>query len=407
MSDGEPGGETGEAGGGPLSGLKVLELCQLIAGPFCGQLLGDLGADVLKVEAPGQGDPLRVWGREDYPLLWSVCARNKRSVTINLREPEGQALVRRLAEDADILVENFRPGTMEKWGLGYDALSAENPRLIMVRISGYGQTGPYAGRPGYASVGEAMGGLRYLIGEPDRKPARAGISIGDTLAGTFGTLGALAALEERHRSGRGQVVDASIFESVLAMTEALVPEWTVEGVTRERSGAILPGIAPSNIYDGRDGMVIIAGNQDTVFARLCAAIGRPELSSDPRFIDHAARGRHQGELDGLINDWTRTRSVAEIEAAMVEHSVPVGRVYRAPDMLDDPHYAARGSLVEVESDRWGAIAMQGVFPRLSRTPGKVRWSGRHTLGEDTEKVLAEQLGLDGPAIEALRKKGVI
>ena len=392
---------------GPLAGLRVLELGQLIAGPFCAQLFGDMGADVIKVEPPGQGDPLRTWGRTGYPLLWSVCARNKRCITANLREKEGQDIVRQLVRQADFIVENFRPGTMEKWGLGYEDLKKENPSIIMIRISGYGQTGPYSKRPGYASVGEAMGGVRYLMGEPDRKPSRAGISLGDTLAGTFATVGALAALHHREKTGEGQVVDAAIYESILAIMESLVPEYTIENYTRERSGSYLPAIAPSNIYDGSDGMVIIAANQNTVFARLCDAMGRPELKDDPRYATHVARGENQVELDDLINDWTKTRTIDEVEAVMIEHAVPVGKVYRARDMLDDPHYAAREALVDLASERWGMIKMQNVFPKLSSTPGSVRWTGPEKLGEHTEQVLTELLDLTPEQIEKLRSSGIV
>ncbi|WP_321490502.1 CaiB/BaiF CoA-transferase family protein [uncultured Hyphomonas sp.] len=398
---------TEKAPQGPLAGLRVLELGQLIAGPFCAQLFGDMGADVIKVEPPGQGDPLRTWGRTGYPLLWSVCARNKRCITANLREKEGQDIVRQLVRQADFIVENFRPGTMEKWGLGYEDLKKENPGIIMIRISGYGQTGPYAKRPGYASVGEAMGGVRYLMGEPDRKPSRAGISLGDTLAGTFATVGALAALHHRNQTGEGQVVDAAIYESILAIMESLVPEYTIEKYTRERSGSYLPAIAPSNIYDGSDGMVIIAANQDTVFARLCDAMGRPELKTDPRYATHVARGENQVELDTLINDWTKVRTIDEVEAVMIEHAVPVGKVYRAQEMLDDPHYAAREALVDMASERWGTIKMQNVFPKLSSTPGSVRWTGPEKLGEHTEQVLTELLDLTPEQIEKLRGSGIV
>lgn len=399
--------ETEPSSQGPLAGLRVIELGQLIAGPFCAQIFGDLGADVIKVEPPGRGDPLRTWGRPGYPLLWSVCARNKRCITANLREAEGQDIVRQLVRQADFLIENFRPGTMEKWGLGYDELKKDNPGLIMIRISGYGQTGPYSQRPGYASVGEAMGGLRYLMGEPDRKPSRAGISIGDTLAGTFAALGALAALHHRQKTGEGQMVDAAIYESVLAMTECLVPEYTLEGFTRERTGSYLPYIAPSNIYDGSDGMIIIAANQDTVFARLCEAMDRPELKSDPRYLDHEARGRHQAELDQLINDWTQTKPVEEIEEIMIRHAVPVGKIFRAQDMLTDPHFAAREALTELSSERWGQIKMQNVFPKLSATPGRVRWSGPETLGEHTEQVLTDLLDLTPEQIRKLRESDIV
>ncbi len=394
-------------GEGALSGTRVLELCQLIAGPFCAQLLADMGADVIKAEPPGTGDPMRVWGRSGFPLLWTVLARGKRCITLNLREPDGQAMVRRLVAECDILVENFRPGTMEKWGLGYDVLSQINPRLIMVRVSGYGQTGPYADRPGYASVGEAMGGMRYMMGEPDRKPSRAGLSLGDTLAGTFAAMGALAALRHRDVSGQGQVVDASIFESVLAMTESLVPEYQVEGRVRERSGSRLDGIAPSNIYEGSDGMVIIAANQDTVFSRLASAIGQPGLAQDTRFSTHSARGVHQDVLDDLIGMWTRGRTVGEIEAIMIEHGVPVGRVFTAKEMLQDPHFSDREALIDVETERFGPVSMPAPVPKLSVSPGRVRWAGPDKLGAHTQEVLSEILGLGADEIEALRARGII
>lgn len=392
---------------GPLSGLRVIELGQLIAGPFCGQLFADLGADVIKIEPPGEGDPMRSWGREGYPLWWSVVARGKRCITTNLRTPEGQDIVRALVKKADFVLENFRPGTMEKWGLGYEELKALKPDIIMIRVSGYGQTGPYASRPGYASVGEAMGGVRYLMGEPDRKPSRAGISLGDTLAGTFATVGALAALQHREKTGEGQLVDATIFESSLALTEALVPEFTLEKRTRERSGSILPDIAPSNIYDGSDGMVIIAANQNTVFARLCDAIGKPGLKTDPRYATHSARGANQAELDTLINDWTRSRTIAEIETIMIEHAVPAGKVYRASDMIEDPHYTARDALVKMASERWGEIAMPNVTPKLSSSPGRVRWPGPETLGEHNNDIYSGLLCLSPDVIADYKKTGVI
>lgn len=392
---------------GPLKDLRVIELGQLVAGPFCGQQFADLGADVIKVEAPGQGDPLRVWGRDGYPLWWSVTSRNKRCITANLREAEGQKLLRDLVKEADFLLENFRPGTMEKWGLGYDELKAINPGLIMIRVSGYGQTGPYASRPGYASVGEAMGGLRYVMGEPDRKPSRAGISIGDTLTGLFATIGALAALHHRERTGEGQVIDASIYESVLAMMEGLVPEHLIEGRIRERTGAFLPGIAPSNIYEAKDGMVIIAANQDTLFARLSEALGQPELKDDPKYISHVARGEHQAELDAIIQDWVGQRTMEEVDAIMIEHAIPIGRIYRAPDMLKDPQYQARESLTMVHSDRWGDMMMQNVFPRMSKTQGKLRWAGPSELGSHTEEVLSEVLDLTPEQIEKLRASGIV
>ena len=392
---------------GPLSDLRVIELGQLVAGPFCGQMLADFGADVIKVEPPGRGDPLREWGRDGFPIWWSVTARNKRTVTANLREPEGQDLVRRLAHDADILIENFRPGTLERWGLGYESLSESNPGLIMVRISGYGQTGPYASRPGYASVGEAMGGLRYVMGEPDRVPSRAGISLGDSLTGLFGAFGALAALHERERTGLGQVVDAAIYESVLAIMEGLLGEHAVEGRTRERSGSHLPGIAPSNVYRAGDGLLIIAANQDTVFRRLARAMGNEALADDARFATHVARGERQAELDALIGEWAATRSVAELEAVLLDNAVPHGRLYTAADMLADPHFAAREAIVTLASERFGALPMQNVAPKLSRTPGRVRWSGPETLGAHTQEVLTELLDLTPEQVERLRASGIV
>ncbi len=392
---------------GPLTDIRVLEMGQLVAGPFCGQMFADMGADVIKIEAPGQGDPLRGWGREGYPLWWEVCARNKRCITANLRESEGQNLVLELVKQADFVLENFRPGTMEKWGLGYEELKAINPKIIMIRVSGYGQTGPYASRPGYASVGEAMGGIRYLMGEPDRKPSRAGISLGDTVAGTFATVGALAALHHRDKTGEGQCIDASIYESVLTMMEALIPEYTIEGFTRERTGSYLPAIAPSNVYDGNDGMVVIAANQDTVFARLCQAIGQPDLKTDPKYVDHAARAKHQHELDQLINDWCSNQTIDEIEQIMIDNAVPVGKIYRAEEMLKDPHFAEREALIDVPSDRWGTVKMQNIFPKLSKTPGQIRWSGPSELGQHTEEVLTELLDLTPEQVQKLRASGIV
>ncbi|MAN46488.1 MAG: CoA transferase [Alphaproteobacteria bacterium] len=399
--------ETSTERSGPLTDLRVIELGQLVAGPFCGQMFADMGADVIKVEPPGQGDPLREWGRDGFPLWWSVCARGKRCITLNLRTEEGQGLLKQLVAEADFLIENFRPGTLEKWGLGYEELKKVNPGLIMIRVSGYGQTGPYSARPGYASVGEAMGGVRYLMGEPDRKPSRAGISLGDSLAGLFSAFGALAALHHREKTGEGQMIDTSIYESVLAFMEGLVPEYQFEGYTRERSGSVLPSIAPSNIYDGSDGMVIIAANQPTVFARLCKAIGQPDLKGDPRFNTHAGRGENMAELDAIINDWTSNRTIDEIQAAMVEAAVPVGKVFRASDMLEDPHYKARQSLVEVPSERWPGILQQNIVPRLTGTPGKIRWAGPDRLGQHTADVLTDLLELTPEQVEKLKQSGIV
>ena len=392
---------------GPLEGVRVIEFGQLIAGPYCGQLMADFGADVVKVEPPGAGDPMRVWGRGKYPLWWTVCARNKRCVTLDLRKPEGQEIARKLVAAADIVLENFKPGTMEKWGLGYDALKSVNPGVIMVRVSGYGQTGPYAERAGYASIGEAMGGMRYLSGYPDRRPSRTGLSLGDTMAATMACVGALAALEHRRRTGEGQVVDAAIYEAVLAAMEATIPEYTVSNYIRERSGSVLPNVAPSNIYQCRDGEMIIAANQDTVFRRLAIAMGRPALADDPRYATHQARGANQAELDALIDDWTRGFTMAEIDALMEANSVPCGKVYRAPEMLEDPHFAAREAIVEVSHPTWDALKMQNVFPKLSATPGRIRWAGPEKLGSHTEEVYGELLGLSRGELEDLSGRGII
>ena len=394
---------------GALAGVRVLELAHVIAGPFCGQVLGDLGADVIKVEPPGAGDVLRQWGwggDAGDSLWWRVTGRNKRSVTVDLRRPEGQRLVRRLAREADVVVENFRPGTLERWGLGYEELSAANLGLVLVRISGVGQDGPYAARAGYAAIGEAMGGLRALTGYPDRPPVRVGVSIGDSLAGLMGALGTLAALHARRRTGRGQVVDASIYESVLAITEALVPEWQVAERRRQRTGPTLPGVAPSNVYPTRDGQVLIAANQDSVFGRLAAAMGQPELADDPRFASHQARGRHMAVLDKRITAWTGDRAAREVLDLLHAAGVPAGLVYEPADMLTDPHFAARRSLVEVPDRDHGSIAMPAVVPRLSDTPGAVRWAGP-PLGQHTDEVLATLAGVGGAELETLRRDGVV
>ena len=369
--------------------------------------MADMGADVIKVEPPGQGDPMRVWGRGDYPLWWQVCARNKRVVTANLREAEGQELVRKLIASADMVLENFRPGTMERWGLGYEDLVKINPSIIMIRVSGYGQTGPYSSRAGYASVGEAMGGMRYLCGEPDRQPSRAGLSIGDSLAATYACLGALAALHHRDKTGEGQVIDASIFESVLNVMESTIPEYTVANYIRERSGATLPNVAPSNIYDCSDGGFLIAANQDTVFGRLCEAMGMPELRDDERFNNHVARGANMEELDAIINAWTATKTVAEVDELMQKAGVPSGRIYTAPDMLADPHFQARESIIDTPTEAWPDLKMQNVFPKLSKTQGEVRWTGPAELGEHNDEVYGELLGMSSEELAALRQKSII
>jgi formyl-CoA transferase len=394
---------------GALSDLRVLELGTLIAGPFCGQLLGDMGAEVIKIEAPGQGDPMRHWGpqeREKPSVWWPVIARNKKAITLDLRQAAGQRLFKELCAKADVVIENFRPGTLEKWGLGWADLSAINPRLILVRVSGYGQTGPYAQRAGYGGIGEAMGGLRYIVGEPDRPPARVGISIGDSLAAVHACMGTLAALHHRTRSGQGQVVDAAIYESVLNMMESLVTEYDQLGHVRERSGAILPRIAPSNVYPTRDGIVMIGANQDTVFARLCEAMGTPAIATDARYRDHQARGSNQRELDERIAAWTATLDTRALLTLLEKYGVPSGLIYKTADMLDDPHFAARHAIVSTEHPRFGTLRMQNVAPRLSLTPSSVRTPAPE-LGQHNDEVFRDVLGLDAAAIDGLRANGVI
>ncbi len=383
---------------------------QLIAGPFCGQLLGDFGAEVIKIEPPGKGDPMREWGRETsggHSLWFPIIARGKRSVTLNLRQPAGQAIARDLIAESDILIENFRPGTMERWGLDYPTLSARNPRLIMVRVTGYGQTGPYASRAGFGAVGEAMGGLRHIVGDPTSPPSRVGISIGDSLAATYACLGALMALHARESSGRGQVVDSAIYEAVLANMESLVSEYHQTGHVRERTGAILPKIAPSNVYPTSDGLgILIAANQDSVFGRLCQTMDQPGLATDPRFATHTARGERQAELDGIVTAWTRQHTAEAIEALMNENGIPAGRIYRAPEMMADPHFAARQAIIRMAHPKLGEIAMQNVAPRLSDTPGSIRGPGPE-LGQHTREVLGGMLGLDTAELDRLAQEGTI
>jgi formyl-CoA transferase len=395
---------------GPLKGVRVIEMGQLIAGPFCGQLMGDFGAEVIKIEPPGKGDPMREWGqqkKDGRPLWWTVIARNKKSFTLDLRVPEGQELARQLIAKSDVLIENFRPGTMEKWGLDYAALSKLNPRLVMIRVSGYGQTGPYSKRPGYGQIGEAMGGMRYCIGEPDRVPARAGISIGDSLAATYACLGGIMALYAREKTGKGQVVDSAIYEAVLAMMESLVIEYDQTGYVRERTGSVLPGIAPSNIYPAKDGtLVMISGNQDSVFKRLAIAMDQPALSTDPRFINHDARGKNMTELDNLIAEWTKTLMPDVILQKLEANDVPAGVAYRGPEMFADAHYKAREAITRLAHPYLGEVAMQNVAPRLSDTPGHIRWVGPE-LGAHTEAILSDLLKMPADKIAQLKQARII
>ena len=394
---------------GPLSDLRVIEMGTLLAGPFCGQILGDMGAEVIKVEPPNQGDPMRVWGRQkqgDPSLWWPVVGRNKKAVTLDLRQAEGQQVLKELAARSDFVLENFRPGTMEKWGLGWSELNAINPRLIMIRVSGFGQTGPYSKQAGFGAIGEAMGGLRYVVGDPSTPPSRMGISIGDSLAATFAAVGALSALHYREKTGRGQVVDSAIYEAVLNMMESLVTEYDKTGYVRERTGAILPNVAPSNVYPTQDGLVLIAANQDTVFGRLCEAMGRPDWPADPRFNSHQARGSHQKELDELISGWTRGLTTRQVLDLMDRHGVPAGQIYRAPEMLDDPHFKAREAIITVDHPQFGRLRMQNVAPKLSETPGTVRASSPG-LGQHNEEVYLDLLGMPRERFEQLQARKVI
>lgn len=398
-------GKTKEAG--PLAGLKVLELGQLIAGPFAARTLADFGADVVKVEPPGTGDPLRNWRllKNGTSVWWQVQSRNKKSLALDLRQPEGQEIVRSLAREADVLVENFRPGALEAWGLDPQQLLEANPRLIVLRISGYGQTGPYRDRPGFGVVGEAMGGLRHLTGEPGRVPVRVGVSMGDTLAALHGVIGILAALHERQRSGRGQVIDVALYEAVFNCMESLLPEYSAFGAVRGPAGSALPGIAPTNAYACSDGYVLIAGNGDSIYKRLMTAIGRADLANDPALADNAGRVKRIEEIDGAIGAWTVSRTVGEALKVLEGASVPAGRIYTVADIAADPHYAARGMLQEMQLDDGEPLTVPGVVPKLSRTPGAQRRNAPR-LGQDTDAVLHE-LGLTEEQIAGLRSRGVI
>lgn len=395
---------------GALSDIRVIEMGTLVAGPFCGQQLADHGAEVIKIEPPGKGDPMRDWGQEiaeGRSLWWPVVARGKKSVTVNLREEAGQELVRQLIKEADVLIENFRPGTLERWGLSPETLHAINPRLIITRVSGWGQFGPNSGQPGFGAIGEAVGGIRYTTGEPDRPPSRTSISIGDTLTALFATIGTLSALHAREGTGRGQVIDAALYESVLAVMESLLTEYHVAGFIRERTGSLIPNIAPANIYPtAGGGLHLISGNQDTVWRRLAEAMDRPELATDVRYATHLGRGENQAELDGLIAEWTIDYTSDELHALLEEHGVPNTEMYRAPEMLADEHFAARDSIKWIDSHDFGEIPMQNVVPKLSDTPGEVRWSGP-TLGQHNLEVLRDILHLDDDAIDQLVAEGIV
>jgi formyl-CoA transferase len=393
---------------GPLEGIKVLELGQLIAGPFAAKTLGDFGADVIKVEPPGLGDPLRKWRmlKDGTSVWWQVQSRNKRSIALDLKEPPAQEIVRQLAHSADVLIENFRPGALEGWGLGPDKLQELSPRLIVLRLSGYGQTGPYRDRPGFGVVAEAMGGMRHLTGEPGRVPVRVGVSIGDTLASLHGVIGILLALHERHRSGRGQVVDVALYEAVFNCMESLLPEYSAFGAVRGPAGSAMPGIAPTNAYRCSDGgYALVAGNGDSIFKRLMGVIGRGDLAAAPELADNTGRVKRVDEIDAAIGAWTAQRTVAEVLQALDAASVPAGRIYTAADIAADPHYRERDMLQEVAMDDGSRLMVPGVVPKLSLTPGGQRRNAPK-LGEDTDAVLRE-IGLDEQQIAALRQRGIV
>ena len=391
-----------------LGGLKVLELGQLIAGPFAAKTLADFGAEVIKIEPPGSGDPLRKWRmlKGDTSVWWQVQSRNKQSLALDLRTPEGQALVRQLAQEADVLIENFRPGAMEGWGLAPEDLVASNPRLIVLRISGYGQTGPYRNRPGFGVIGEAMGGLRHLTAEPGRVPVRVGVSIGDTLAALHGVIGILLALQHRHATGQGQVIDVALYEAVFNCMESLLPEFSAFGAVRGPAGSALPGIAPTNAYRCQDGAyALIAGNGDSIFKRLMGLIGCHDLAADPALADNAGRVARVQELDEAIGAWTAQHPVEAVLQALDLASVPAGKIYTVADIAADPHYAARGMLQHVQMDDGTRLTVPGIVPKLSRTPGSHRRNAPQ-LGQDTDRILAE-MGLHAQQIAELRAKGIV
>ncbi|KQV33974.1 CaiB/BaiF CoA-transferase family protein [Massilia sp. Root335] len=391
-----------------LQGVRVIEMGQLIAGPFAGKTLGEFGADVIKIEAPGAGDPLRNWRmmKDGTSVWWQVQSRNKRSLALDLRSEEGQDIARKLIAEADVLIENFRPGTLEGWGMGWDVLSELNPGLVMLRISGYGQTGPYRDLPGFGMIGEAMGGLRHLTGEPGRVPVRCGISIGDTLAALHGTIGVLSALYHRKvNGGKGQVIDVALHEAVFNVMESLIPEYSAFGAVREAAGSALPGIAPSNAYRCVDGYVLVAGNGDSIFKRLMQAIGRPDLGDAPDLANNAGRVARVDEIDAAIGAWTSDRTVADVMDLLGAAKVPAGKVYTARDIAEDPHYRARDMILTQQTREGYEVEVPGIVPKLMGTPGSVR-SAAPRLGEDTDAVLRE-IGLTDDQIAALRARKVV
>ncbi|MBJ7603819.1 MAG: CoA transferase [Candidatus Dormibacteraeota bacterium] len=396
---------------GPLEGVRAIELGTLLAGPYCGRLLAEFGAEVIKVELPGRGDPLREWGRHRYrgrSLWWPVQSRNKKLITLDLHSERGKDLLRRLVEKSDVLIENFRPGTLERWGVGPDELRRINPGLIVARVSGYGQTGPYSDRAGFAAAGEAMGGLRHINGYPDQAPPRMGVSLGDSLAAMFATIGVLMALHQRGLSGRGQVVDASIVESCYALLESIVPEYGKLGEVRGPTGTVLEHIAPSNVYRSRDEKwVVIAANSPNLWQRLCQVIGRPDLLTDERFQTHWLRGQNQKPLDEIISGWAAERDAAEIDRLLNAAGVVCGPVYSVADIFSDPHFQARRMLLSMEDPELGEVTAPGIVPKLSETPGEARFTGAWALGAHNREVYCDLLGLPAAELAELEAAGVI
>jgi crotonobetainyl-CoA:carnitine CoA-transferase CaiB-like acyl-CoA transferase len=400
-----------EMGKKALEGLRVLEMGQLIAGPSASRLLGEFGAEVIKIEPPETGDPIRSWRvvENGTSLWWYVQSRNKKSITINLRQAEGQQLVRELVKEIDILIENFRPGTMEKWGLGYEELKAINPRLIMIRVSGYGQDGPYRDKAGFGSIGEALGGLRYITGYPDRPPTRVGISIGDSLSALYSVIGALMAVHHRdmNGTGEGQVIDVALYESVFSMMESTLPEFDRAGLIRERTGSTLPGITPSNTYLCSDGKyVVIGANGDAIFKRLMHTMDRADIAEDPRFENNTKRSEHAEYLDSLIEEWTKSMPFIEVMKYLDEAKVPAGAIYSIEDIVNDQHYQSREMILEVEVEGLGTLKMPGIVPKMSETPGNIEWAGPK-LGEHTHEVLTDIIQLSEEQIKALKENGII
>jgi crotonobetainyl-CoA:carnitine CoA-transferase CaiB-like acyl-CoA transferase len=396
--------------GGPLQGVRVLEMGSLIAGPFAARLMADFGAEVIKVEPPIKGDPLRKWRlmHEDTSLWWHVQSRNKKSITLDLNKFAGQEIIRNLVKDIDIVIENFKPGTMEKWGIGYDDLKKINPGIIMVRVSGYGQDGPYRDKPGFGSVGEAMGGIRYVTGYPDRPPTRVGISLGDSVSALYAVMGALMALYYRDcRGGGGQYIDVALYESIFSLMESAVPEYDKFGFIRERTGSTLPGIAPSNTYICKDNKyVVIGANSDGIFKRLMQAIGKEELKDDERFAFNDGRAKNMAYLDQIIEEWTKQKTLKEALAILDQYNVPAGAIYNIEDMLQDPHFRAREMIMDLDVEGLGKLKVPGIVPKLSETPGKINWAGPK-LGEHTEEILKGTLGLISEDIKKMIKNGVI